>query len=195
VSEPHQRPSETQRGGEKRAAAATARALSRPGGRGRGRGRGKGRMAGGARGAVSVPCPVVKGEIVEVEVAEEEEPEDVSWKPSEVRACLATGRFVACVNGDEDFNEEFWPEEEVSVGLYKIVFQFKALLWKSIILLLPPPHLQSLPYRNTIARPLRSIRPPIDPPFVSQTHTKLVMTISCKGQGEWQPTRPLRSAS
>ena len=118
-------------------------------------------MAGGARGAVSVPCPVVKGEIVEVEVAEEEEPEDVSWKPSEVRACLATGRFVACVNGDEDFNEEFWPEEEVSVGLYKIVFQFKALLWKSIILLLPlPPHLQSLPYCSTIARPLRNTPPP-----------------------------------
>jgi len=29
----------------------------------------------------------------------------------------------------------------------------------------PPPHLQSLPYCNTIARPLRSIRPPHRPPF------------------------------
>ena len=26
-----------------------------------------------------------------------------------------------------------------------------------------PPHLQSLPYCNTITRPLRSIRPPTDP--------------------------------
>jgi len=26
-----------------------------------------------------------------------------------------------------------------------------------------PPHLQSLPYCNTIARPLRNIRPPTDP--------------------------------
>jgi len=28
-----------------------------------------------------------------------------------------------------------------------------------------PPHLQSLPYCNTIARPFRNIRPPTDPPF------------------------------
>jgi len=109
-------------------------------------------MAGGARGAVSVPCPVVKGEIVEVEVAEEEEPEDVSWKPSEVRACLATGRFVACVNGDEDFNEEFWPEEEVSVGLYKIVFQFKALFGSQSSFFCPPPTCKAYP----IAIPLHA---------------------------------------
>jgi len=29
-----------------------------------------------------------------------------------------------------------------------------------------PPHLQSLPYYNTIVRPFRNIRPPTDPPFV-----------------------------
>jgi len=47
------------------------------------------------------------------------------------------------------------------VSLYKILFHFKALLWKSIILLLPlPPHLQSLPYCSTIARPLRNTPPP-----------------------------------
>jgi len=42
-------------------------------------------------------------------------------------------------------------------------FRSKALLWGSITLLLPPPHLQSLPYCNTIARLLHNIRPPIWP--------------------------------
>ena len=32
-----------------------------------------------------------------------------------------------------------------------------------------PPHLPSLPYCNIIARPLRNIRPPTDPPFVYHT--------------------------
>jgi len=44
------------------------------------------------------------------------------------------------------------------------------------------PPLQSLPYCNTNARPLRNIRPPTDPPFYAIHHTILVMTISCKGQ-------------
>jgi len=36
--------------------------------------------------------------------------------------------------------------------------------------MLPPPHLQSLPYCNTIGRPLRNTRPPPnDPPFLSHT--------------------------
>jgi len=37
------------------------------------------------------------------------------------------------------------------LSLYKILFHFKALLWESINFLSPPPHLQSLPYCNTIA--------------------------------------------
>jgi len=36
-------------------------------------------------------------------------------------------------------------------------------------LFVAPPHLQSLPYCNTIARPFRNIRPPTDPPFVCHT--------------------------
>ena len=51
---------------------------------------------------------------------------------------------------------------EVRVGLYTILFHFKALLWEPIILACPP-HLQSLPYCNTIARLLRNIRPPPPP--------------------------------
>jgi len=53
------------------------------------------------------------------------------------------------------------------VGLYMILFYFTALLWESFIRLCPP-HLQNLPYCNTIARPLRNVRPPTDPPFVCQ---------------------------
>jgi len=54
-------------------------------------------------------------------------------------------------------------------SLYKILFHLNALLWESIILLAPPPHLQSLPYSNTIARPLRNIRPSTDPPYACHT--------------------------
>jgi len=47
---------------------------------------------------------------------------------------------------------------------------------------MPPSHLQSLPSFNTVARSLRNIRPPTDPPFYAIHHTILVMAISCKGQ-------------
>jgi len=42
-------------------------------------------------------------------------------------------------------------------------------MWESIILLLPPAHLQRLPYCNTIARPLRNKQILPDPPLVSHT--------------------------
>jgi len=45
-----------------------------------------------------------------------------------------------------------------------------------------PPHLQSLPYSYTFARPLRNISPPTDPPFYAIHHNVLVMALSCKGQ-------------
>jgi len=68
-------------------------------------------------------------------------------------------------------------------SLYKILFYFRALLWESIIRLFPLPHLQSLPYCNAIARPLRNGRPPHrPPPFYVTHHTILVIAISCKGQ-------------
>jgi len=45
-----------------------------------------------------------------------------------------------------------------------------------------PLHLQSLPYCNTIARPLRNIRlPPNDPFLYAIHHTILVIAIPCKG--------------
>ena len=45
-----------------------------------------------------------------------------------------------------------------------------------------PPHLQSLPYSNSIARPSCNIRPPTDPLLYAIHHTVLAMAISCKGQ-------------
>jgi len=48
--------------------------------------------------------------------------------------------------------------------------------------LLPPPHLQSLPYCNTIARPLRNIRPPTNPLLHAIHHTISLMAILCNGQ-------------
>jgi len=61
------------------------------------------------------------------------------------------------------------PAKKTRLSLYKRLFYFKDLLWESIIMLLPLPHLQGLPYCNTIARPLLSIRPPTDPPVVCHT--------------------------
>lgn len=53
------------------------------------------------------------GDLLEVEVAEtEEQGGGVAWKPSMVREVLANQRFVACVNGEEDFLEEYGMEDE-----------------------------------------------------------------------------------
>jgi len=60
-------------------------------------------------------------------------------------------------------------DDDLRLSLYKILFHFKGLLWESIILLLPPLHLQRLPYYNSIARPLGNIRPSTDPPFLCHT--------------------------
>jgi len=54
------------------------------------------------------------------------------------------------------------------VRLYKILFHLKALWWRYPPFIAPP-HLQRLPYCNTIARPLRNIGPATDPPFVCHT--------------------------
>jgi len=71
----------------------------------------------------------------------------------------------------------------LGISLYKILFHFKTIVWESIILVLPPPHLQSLPYCNNIAGPLRNIRPPHRPPlYYAIHHTILVMAISCEEQ-------------
>jgi len=69
------------------------------------------------------------------------------------------------------------------VGLYKMLFHFKALLWSRIILLLPPP-----PTCNAypIAIPLHDhcaiYALPPTPHVYTIHHTILVTAISCEGQ-------------
>ena len=53
------------------------------------------------------------GELLEVEVAESEENGgSVDWKPAIVKEVLPRQRFVAMVNGEEDFMEEYGMEDE-----------------------------------------------------------------------------------
>jgi len=76
-------------------------------------------------------------------------------------SCLQPKHFLHCITGGR--------RRVPHLSLYKILFRFKALLWESIIRVPPPPHLQSLPYCNTIARLLGNRRPLTDPPFVCHT--------------------------
>ena len=57
----------------------------------------------------------------------------------------------------------------LQLSLYKILFQSKVLSLETIHLFIAPPHLLRLPFCNTIARLLRNIRPPTDPPSVCHT--------------------------
>ena len=52
----------------------------------------------------------VLGAFIEVEVAEQDG--SVLWKPSQVCELRGGERFVACVNGERDFLEEYGPEDE-----------------------------------------------------------------------------------
>jgi len=68
------------------------------------------------------------------------------------------------------------------IRLYKILFYFKALLWESIILLLPlPPAKPTLLqyYCTTIAQ---YTTPPVTSRVYAIYHAILGMAISCKGQ-------------
>jgi len=70
----------------------------------------------------------------------------------------------------------------ILISLYKIVFHFEALLWKSIILVLPP----STCIAHTNAMVLHDYCAVYALPPTSRVyaihHTILVITISCKGQ-------------
>jgi len=56
-----------------------------------------------------------------------------------------------------------------SVSPYKILFTSNIYCGSQLSFYCPPPPLQSLPYRITIARPLRNIRLPFHLPFVCYT--------------------------
>jgi len=72
----------------------------------------------------------------------------------------------------------------VFVGLYKILaFHFKALLWESIILLLPPPPTcKAYPSVIRLHDHCAIHTSPRTPPLYAIHHTILAMAISCKGQ-------------
>lgn len=57
------------------------------------------------------PLKLRVGDALEVEV---EERGSMVWMPAEVREVKRNGRFFACINGDEEFIEEYGPEDEGS---------------------------------------------------------------------------------
>ena len=71
------------------------------------------RVASGGATAIGRPsevgCELEVGSEMEVEVGDKER---ARWRSSEVRALLSNGRFLVCVDGDEDFLEEFGPDDE-----------------------------------------------------------------------------------
>ena len=74
--------------------------------------------------------------------------------------------------------------EGVGVSLYKILFQFKAVVRESIILLLPPPPTcNAYPIAILMHGHCAIYASPPTPPLYAIHHTILVMAISCKGQG------------
>ena len=88
------------------------------------------------------------------------------------------------LEGEEEVCLDRGEYSKVSQGLSlnKTLFYFKALLWESFVILLPPPAAKPTllqHYCTTIAQHTR--RPPT-PPFHAIHHTILVMAISCKGQ-------------
>jgi len=77
-------------------------------------------------------------------------------------------------------NHSYRPRNQVS--LYKILFHFKALLWESIILLMPPPTCKTYLIAILLQDHCAIYAPPPTLPFYAMHHTILVMAISCKGQ-------------
>jgi len=57
---------------------------------------------------------------------------------------LPLGHWVPALRGQSWIRIHRHPLDSVNLSLYKILFRYKAVLWESIILLLPTPHLQSL---------------------------------------------------
>ena len=58
------------------------------------------------------PKPMRVGDVLEVEVKDDDE--GLVWKPAEVRQILRRGRFKVRINNEDDFVEEYGPEDEGS---------------------------------------------------------------------------------
>jgi len=89
-----------------------------------------------------------------------------------------------------------WPQRRTSitpsestrpsqVSLYNTLFYFERFSVVDDPFIAPPHPTQGQPYCNTIARPLRNIRPPpTDPPFHDLHRTILVMALSLKAMSQ-----------
>jgi len=84
-------------------------------------------------------------------------------------------------DSEEEEDEEDDDIDEV-LGLHKILFHFNAVLWESIILLLPPATCKAYPIVLHYCTTITQYTPPLPtPPFYAIHHTILVMAISCEG--------------
>jgi len=73
------------------------------------------------------------------------------------------------------------------LNLYKILFRFKALLWESIILLLPPPTYKAYPIAILLHDDCAIYALLPTSLVYAIYHTLLVMAISCKANAEPSP--------
>ena len=102
---------------------------------------------------------------------------------------VSTTSFVVWSIGNSKSNQldaqgTFNPSGSGGLRLYKILFHFKALLWESTILLVPPSTCKAYPIAILLHEHCATYAPPhCPPPFYAIHHTILVIAISCKGQG------------
>ena len=66
------------------------------------------------------------------------------------------------------------PDDPPMLSLYKILLHFKALLWESIILLLPPPTCKAYPLAILLHGHCTIYAPLPTPPFVCHTPYNMV---------------------
>jgi len=91
-------------------------------------------VADGANGAARRPIAV--GDIVDVEVEEEEK---TRWRAAEVRRVFEDGRFCVCVDGDEEFVEVYSPDDEGTEWRWPPAGRRKAREWVATSFTRPRP--------------------------------------------------------
>ena len=100
----------------------------------------------------------------------------------------ATQREVVGLTPNLSFKRPRRPQKRkcgVSVSLHKILFHFRALLWESIILLLPPPTCKAYPIAILLHGHCAIYAHPPTSPLNTILHTIWGMAISCEGRCEY----------
>ena len=95
-----------------------------------------GRAGAGQADRPAAAGPPQLGDDVQVEVAEDDR---TCWRPAKVRRLADGGRFVVCVDGDEDFIEEYGMEDEGREWRRKPANQRAATEWLGHTLVRPRP--------------------------------------------------------